>query len=271
MEGCTGVSYRAQMSQDSSAPGAYSRAQRFATDDCKAAIEGVLSFEPDAEILFNDAHGRSLNIFFEEFPDNVQTVAGSQEMLDAVFGLDDTFDALICIGAHGTSLTMDAILCHIWSARDVKFNDKSLSETGLSASLAGYYGIPLVAVSGDEATLNTIKSNISERIATAVVKKGYGMYTAICINPRISKKLIKEAVLDGLTSIESIPPLRFKNPVSVEIDWRWQSQAAATKFFIPSDERISATRTRYIADNATEAYYGFLARNKICRSQHNLR
>jgi D-aminopeptidase len=79
-EGCSGIAYRAQVGQDSSR-------ERFATDDAKAAIYGVLDVDLNAEIWFNDAHGRSMNVYFEEFPENVTSVVGSAELMDEVLGL----------------------------------------------------------------------------------------------------------------------------------------------------------------------------------------
>jgi len=67
----SGTAYRAQMHTDPSAPGAYQQAQRLLTDDVMAAMEGVLEVDPEAEIWFNDTPGRSMNVFFEEFPENV--------------------------------------------------------------------------------------------------------------------------------------------------------------------------------------------------------
>jgi len=271
MEGTTGTAYGAQMHADPSAPGAYHRAQRFSTDDVKAAIEGVLEVDPNAEIWFNDAHGRSMNVFFEEFPENVLAVVGSAETLDEVMGLDDSFDALICIGAHGNALTADAVLCHVWGVREVKFNGKSLSETGLDASLAGFYGLPLVAMSGDEASMKTIKENLSPKIAAAVVKKGIGRYSAISFNPKKTRKLIKEAVIDGLNRRNEIPPITYENPVTVEITYPDQFRAYANKFFLPNDERVSSTEIKFVAENAKCAYYGFLSRVKISSARHNRR
>jgi len=271
MEGTTGTAYRAQMGPNPTAPSAYPRAQRLATDDVKAAIDGVLEVDPEAEIWFNDAHSRSMNVFFEEFPENVSAVVGSAETMDEVMGLDDSFDALICIGAHGNALTADAVLCHVWGVREVKFNGKSLSETGLDASLAGYYGVPLVAMSGDEASMRAIQRNLSPKIAAAVVKKGIGMFSAVSLNPKRTRKLIKEAVMDGLKRRHEIPPVTHENPVTVEITHPDQFMAYANKFFMPNDERISSTGIRFVADNAKDAYYGFLARVKVSLARHNRR
>jgi D-amino peptidase len=268
MEGCSGTAYRAQMHKDPSAPGAYERAQRFLTDDVMAAVEGVLEVDPEAEIWFNDAHGRSMNVFFEELPENVKAVVGSAELMDEVLGIDGSFDVLICIGSHGNVLTEDAVLNHVWDVREVRFNGKSLSETGLNASLAGYYGVPLVAISGDEASVKAIREEISPKIAAAVVKKGLGRYSAICINPKKTKRLIREAVIDGLQRKEEIPAFTFKNPITVDITYRDQFNAYAHKFFVPEDERVSSVETRFVAENAKDAYYGFLARDKLSKARH---
>ena len=262
MEGCTGTAIRAQMGPNSSVPSAYPRAQRMGTNDVKAAIAGVLEIDPDAEILFNDGHGKNMNVFYEEFPENVSTVVNSREVYDEVFGIDDTFDALLCIGAHGPPLLADALMCHVWNAREVLFNGKALTETGLDATLAGHYGVPLVAISGDEASVNYIKSNIAPNMATATVKKGIGMFSAICKNPKRTKKLIKNAVIDGLKRRHEIPPLVFSNPITVEIDYPIQFNAYAVNHFM-GDERVSATKVKFVADNAKDAYFDFLSRRKL--------
>ena len=269
MEGCTGTAYRAQMSPNPSAPGAYARAQRFLTDDVKAAIEGILAVDPEAEIWFNDAHGRSMNVFFEEFPKNVKAVVGSAEVMDEVLGLDGSFDALVCIGAHANNMTEDAVLSHVWDVSEVKFNGKSLSETGLSSALAGFYGVPLVAISGCEASVKAIRKEISPDLPAAVVKKGMGRYGAVCENPSVTRVLIKEAVIEGLNKRDEMPLYEFSNPVTVDIVHKDHFNAYAQTFFVPEDERVSVLQTRFVANDARDAYIKFLARDKLSKARHN--
>lgn len=271
MEGTTGTAYRAQMGPDPMMPEAYPRAQRLATDDVKAAIDGVLQVDPDAEIWFNDGHSRSMNVFYEDFPENVLAVVGSAETMDEVMGLDESFDALICIGAHGHTLTADAVICHVWGVREVRFNGRPLSETGLNASLAGYYGVPLVAISGDAASVNAIRENLSSKIAAAIVKKGIGMYSAVSLNPKRTRRLIREAVVDGLKRRHEIPPVTYETPIAVEITYNTQYEAYTNELFMPGDERVSSTKVRFLADNAKDAYNGFFARFKISRPRHQRR
>lgn len=265
MEGCTGTAIGAQMGERG-VPRAWPRAMRMGTDDVLAAIAGVLEVDPEAEILFNDGHGKNMNVHYEEFPENVSCVINSREFYDEVFGIDDSFDALVCIGAHGHTLVADAILCHVWNAREVKFNGKPLTETGLDASLAGYYGVPLVMASGDEASVNYIQSNVSPKMATAIVKIGFGRVNAIVFSPKKTKKLIKAAVIDGLKRRKEIPPLTYTNPITVEVTYPTQFSGYAANHFM-GDERVSPTEIKYVADDVKEAYFGFLTRRKLTRAR----
>ena len=266
IEGVSGVA-GGMSSPNPKAPTAYSRAQRFATDEVKAAIEGVFEVDPGAEIWFNDAHAVSMNVFFEEFPENVTVVVNSAELFDQMLGFDNSFDALLYVGAHGNALTANAVLCHMWDVRQIEFNGKSLTEAGLNAALAGYSGIPLVAISGDEASMKYIQSNLSPKIAAAVVKRGIGRFSAISLHPKKAQKVIKEAVIDGLKRKDEIPPVVFDNPITVEITYFNEYGASANKFFMPEDERLAGDKIRFIASNAKEAYYGFLTRDKLSKKK----
>lgn len=267
MEGVSGIAGGGMTGPNPNTPSAYPRGQRFSTDDVKAAIEGVLEVDPDAEIWFNDAHGKSMNVYFEEFPENVKIIVNSAELFDEALGIDETFDALICIGSHGHPIQVDGVLCHIWDVRELEFNGKSLTETCLNASLAGYYKVPLVMISGDEDSLDYITQNISTKIATAPVKKGIGRYAAVSLHPKKAQKLIKAAVIDGLKRRHEIPPFEFKTPITVDITYKDQGGAFNNVFFLPQDERISGDKVRFVAADAKEAYYGFLARDKLSKNK----
>ena len=110
---------------DPNTPSAYPRGQRFSTDDVKAAIEDVLEVYPDAEIWFNDAHGKSMNVYFEEFPENVKIVVNSAELFDEALGINNN---PILSFASALTVTLPSLICHIWDVRAVEFNGKSLTE-----------------------------------------------------------------------------------------------------------------------------------------------
>jgi D-aminopeptidase len=77
--------------------------------------------------------------------------------------------------------------------------------------------------------------------------------------------MIKAAVIDGLKRRTEIKPFTFTNPVTVDITYKDGGGADTVQFFMQNypDERISADTVRFIAPDAKEAYFGFLARDKL--------
>jgi D-amino peptidase len=264
MEGVSGV-VAGMTGPNARSPDAFSRGQRFSTDDVLAAIDGVLDVDPEAEIWFNDAHGASMNVFFEEFPENVMIVANSAELFDEVLAIDGTFDAMIGIGEHANPEMKDGVLQHVWDVRTVRFNDVALTEISLDAALAGYYNVPTVMISGDDTICRYAKEVIAPNMATAVVKFGIGKRSAVCVHPKKAQRMIKAAVIDGLKRRDEIEPFTFTNPVTVDITYKDGGGADAVQFFLQNypDERVSADTVRFIAPDAKEAYFGFLARDKL--------
>jgi D-aminopeptidase len=120
-------------------------------------------------------------------------------------------------------------------------------------------------VSGDDATVKYSKNVIAPNMATATVKYGIGKRSALCLHPKKAQKLIKAAVIDGLKRRDEIKPFTFTNPVTVDMTFKDGGGADTVKFFMQNypDERVSADTLRFVAADAKEAYFGFLARNKL--------
>jgi len=67
-------------------------------------------------------------------------------------GLNSSFDAAMCIGFHARSGDSSGVLSHTWTGKflDVRLNGVLLSEARIAALIAGYYGVPVVMLSGDD-------------------------------------------------------------------------------------------------------------------------
>lgn len=64
-----------------------------------------------------------------------------------------------------------------------------------------------------------------------------------------------------------IPPFEFESPITVEVTYKDQAGAFNNVFFMPGDEMILGDRVRFVEANAKEAYYGFLARDKLSKKK----
>jgi D-amino peptidase len=176
MEGISGVVGPDQLA----ASGAeYDRSRRLMADDVNAAIRGARAGGA-TRVVVNDSHGSMRNLRIEDLEDGVQLISHSFKRYGMMEGLDDSFDAAIFIGYHTKAGSPEGIFAHTGSdiVRDVRVNGQSLGEGGLNTLVAGWYGVPVVLVTGDDAAVDEVG-----RIATGARK----VTVKRAINPRAAE------------------------------------------------------------------------------------
>jgi hypothetical protein len=81
---------------------------------------------------------------------------------------------------HGEQMTLgakDAILDHRISGsvvRAIRVNGVEMPELGLNATIAGYFGVPVILVSGDTAVCRQTSEILGKDVMTVAVKEAYG-------------------------------------------------------------------------------------------------
>jgi D-amino peptidase len=210
MEGITGVVHHDECNPKAGDDYQYFR--KIMTLEANAAIEGALAAGA-TEIVVRDAHGSGRNIL----PDLLHKRAlllrdwsfGPKEMME---GIDETFGAAVFIGYHASAGRPNANLEHTWSGRitDVKINGVSLPEAGLNALIAGFFNVPVVFISGDQAVCDQTKGLFGE-IESVAVKKGIGAAT-LSLHPEIAQQKIKEGVEKAVRSRDKFRPYKLTPP-----------------------------------------------------------
>ena len=81
-------------------------------------------------------------------------ISGSPKPLSMMQGIGESFQACLFIGYHAKAGTEAAILDHTISGsvvQAIRINGIEMPELGINAAIAGYFGVPVVMVSGDTA------------------------------------------------------------------------------------------------------------------------
>ena len=132
-------------------------------------------------------------------------------------GIDGTFDAVVFIGNHARAGTPNAVLKHTMSLSlfDVILNGVRLPEAAWNAAIAGYYGVPVVFLSGDTAVCKQIQEIIGP-IETVAVKDGMGP-AASMIHPAKSREMIQKGVATALRNLKAYRPYKPGAPYKLEI------------------------------------------------------
>jgi D-amino peptidase len=173
MEGISGISGSDQLSATGSE---YNRSRKLMADDTNAAIRGARAGGA-TQIIVNDSHGSMRNLRLEDLDPSARLISHSFKRYGMVEGLDDTFDAVIFIGYHAQAGSPNGLFAHTGSGivADVRVNGRSLGEGGLNTLVAGWYGVPVVLITGDNVAVEQVAA-IATGARTVAVKRA--------INPR---------------------------------------------------------------------------------------
>jgi D-amino peptidase len=239
--------------------GDYEKGRALMVGDVNAAIEGILSVGP-SEITVSDAHGGMNNINPEDLHQDAILVRGRPKPQSQMAGIDETFDAAIFIGYHSKKGTHLGILSHTYSGGNIEslhINDLEVGETAMNASIAGYYGVPLILVAGDLAVTKEAKA-LNPKIHTVATKEAISRVAAKCLHPKKSRELIKTETIKAIGNIKKIKPFTFKPPITYRIRFTDAKRADAASF-MPSATRLDGKTITINQDDYIKAYHGFLA------------
>jgi D-amino peptidase len=131
------------------------RGRKLLMGEVNAAIEGALA-QGASEILVNDAHWTYRNLVLEDLNPAAVLLSGKPKPYMMMAGIDGGYEAAFFIAYHARAGSAFANLDHssndLEIVQSVWLNDREVGETGLNAALAGYFGVPVVLVTGDQTT-----------------------------------------------------------------------------------------------------------------------
>jgi D-amino peptidase len=205
MEGISGVSGPDQLS---AAGAEYNRSRKLMADDTNAAIRGARAGGA-SEIVVNDSHGSMRNLRLEDLERGARLISHSFKRSGMMEGLDESFDAAIFVGYHAQAGSPNGLFAHTGSGvvADVRVNGTSLGEGGLNTLVAGWYGVPVVVVTGDDVAVKQVGAVASE--ARAVVVKRAINQRAADLRPLDDvHREIEAASREGVTRAKRFAPRR---------------------------------------------------------------
>lgn len=258
MEGVAGITAEEQTNPVGQPEYAYSC--RLMTGEVRAACEGAIAAGA-GQILVNDSHWNMRNVIHEELPPEVRLIRGSLKPLSMLQGIDSSFDAAAFVGYHAPAGTQDAVLDHTYTdvtLYDVRINGERCSEARLNAAVAGYYGVPVVFVSGDQNACADARAFLPWAQAVEV-KQAIGRYAAASLSPQAARAAIKAGVERALR--ESKPkakPYVFSPPIALELTFTSTAKADIAEL-LPGSQRTSGRTLRLVHDDYLTVYKAFRA------------
>lgn len=189
--------------------------------DVAAVIHGLRDGGA-TEIIIQDGHGTQAVIPHLMDPGAVYITGNPKPGPGNLYGLDSTFVGFVMIGFHAMMGTPDGVLHHTQSSKTEHrfwYNGVESGEIVQNAAIAGYFGVPPIMVSGDEATCREAHKFFGNNIVAVAVKKGLTRESTILYPFEKTRKDLYEGAKRAMAVISKCKPYKLKEPINVKKQW----------------------------------------------------
>ena len=244
----------------------YEQGRRLLTNEVNAIIQGAMNAGA-TEFVVNDAHHNMRNLHPQDLLGNATLITGRHKPLYMMQGLDSSFDGVCFVSYHGSIGAEHAVLSHTYNPGaiwEVRLNGEIVGESGLNALVAAHFGVPIIFVSGDEATAREAEG-IAPQAEKVIVKESLGRFAAAHIHPTVACELLQAGASKAVQHIERMQPPRFNVPVTLEITFL-VADMAEMALWIRGVERVNARTVRVVSDDLLGLYQTFVTLVTLTRA-----
>ena len=187
------------------------------TGEINAAVRGFYDGGAD-EVIVWDGHDGSQTLSALTIEPRAKLIIGG---LGMTMLLERKFAAVTFIGQHARANRRGGIMAHSYSSlgvQNMRMNGKPVGEIETRAALAGWFGVPVTFLSGDQAAADDLKAIVPDA-EFAVVKEGLSNYSCISMSAEAARKLIYERARASMAKVGRVKPYRLEGPVTIEVEY----------------------------------------------------
>jgi D-amino peptidase len=244
----------------------YELGRRLLTDEVNAAIDGAGEAGATA-ILVNDSHSTMQNIRPNALHGNASYLSGRHKPLYMMEGLDGTFDAVFMVAYHGAIGAERAILSHTYNPLavwDVRLNGVAVGESALNALVALHHRVPVVLITGDDATAEEAQPFLPG-VEAVVVKRSITRFAAESLHPDRARQLIRDGAARAVARATEVSPPAIGLPATLEVTFLTADMAEMATW-IRGVERADARVVTITDDEPLRLYRTFVTIISLTRS-----
>jgi D-amino peptidase len=219
LEGISGV-YKFDQTRQKDTPLNIQACEYF-MGDVNAVVQGLRDGGA-TEVVVLDGHGSQAVIPHLMVPGATYITGRPRPGAGNLTALDSSFDAMVFVGFHSMMGTADGVLNHTQSSLSENrywYNGVESGELAQNAAIAGYYGVPVIMVSGDEATCREAKKFFGDHLITVAVKRGLAREAAELYPFEVTRKALYEGAKQAIEAIASFKPYILETPIHVKEEY----------------------------------------------------
>ncbi len=244
----------------------YALGRRLLTAEVNGAIDGAVHAGA-AEIVVNDSHSTMQNLDPAALHHNASYLSGRHKPLYMMEGLDGTFDAVFMIAYHGAIGAERAVLSHTYNPLavwEVRLNGIAVGESALNALVALHHRVPVVLITGDEATADEARPFLPD-IEAVVVKRSITRFAAESLHPDRACELIRDGAARALARASAISPPAIGLPATLEVTFLTADMAEMSTW-IRGVERAGVRTVTITDEEPLRLYRTFVTIISLTRS-----
>ncbi|MEO6288890.1 MAG: M55 family metallopeptidase [Ginsengibacter sp.] len=214
LEGASGVYKWAQI--DNKDDRLNLEACEFFMKDLQAVIKG-LQAGGAKEIVVFDAHGLQSVLPGMMIP-GAKYLTGHPRPL-GLLKFDSTYDGVVLLGFHAMMGVEDGVLNHTQNPENGArywYNGVESGEIAQDAAKCGFFGVPVIMVTGDVATCREATKFLGEGCVTVAVKEGIARQSAVLYSLEETSKALYEGAKNSITAIPKCKPYVLKTPIKAK-------------------------------------------------------
>ncbi|MCU0246795.1 MAG: M55 family metallopeptidase [Bryobacter sp.] len=226
--------------------------QRLLTAEINAAVRGFLKAGAE-EVVVWDGHGGSRTLSALTIDPPARLIIGA---LAPSMTMERGYAAVAFLGQHARANRERAVMAHSYSSLGIQkltMNGSEVGEIETRTALAGWYGVPVIFLSGDSAAADDLRA-IVPNAEMAVVKEGLGYYSCISMSSAEAVKLIEEKAAAAFRRLGSIKPYRIEGPVEIVTESTTRSTPNPDAPLPAGFERLGPRTIRVRGANFLEAW-----------------
>jgi D-amino peptidase len=226
--------------------------QRLLTGEINAAVRGFLAAGAE-EVVVWDGHDGSRTLSALTIHPRARLIHGS---LGPTMLMERGFAALAFVGQHARANRPGAVMAHSYSSLGIQrllMNGKEVGEIETRAALAGWFGVPVILLTGDQAAAEDLKA-IVPNAELAVVKESFGYYACMSMSAEAAQQTIEKAAARAWGRLGEIKPYRVEGPVTIEVEYTTRNTLFPLAALPPGVERVDARTLRYRGKDFLEAW-----------------
>ena len=222
------------------------------TGEINSAVAGF--FDGGATDVFVwDGHDGSHTLSALTIDSRAHLIMG---VLPATMLLNRHYSAVAFVGQHARANSVGGVMAHSYSSLGIQnllLNGEPVGEIETRTALAGWFGTPVIFLSGDQAAADQLKK-IDPDAETAVVKEGIDNYACISLSAEAARRLIRERAAAAMGKIGKIRPYRVNGPVTIEMEYTSRHALTPDAALKPGAEVVDARTIRFHGKDFLEAW-----------------